>query len=261
MKFRPITVAACLIATIGTHSARDALGRGTVLAPSEKSGSAAATSTGTVTASGGEIYFGGRRMARPFVLEYVGDALVVNGYKLRAPRDHPRRRGVTSCRDSLQYQLSLRAAKEIQRAYSEGLADGAVIERLARFYSTSELVKSVEADSIRLTVTYRDGPEWPERIILPSRGPNPPLSENERQVQRLERRKRELLTLRRTLEDGALIVILPTGRITLPRQEAESARAAIERYQRRGDSAGLAAFVPTNLWGYLREPVELEAAR
>jgi len=259
VKARPVLVALFLIAAVGTHSPRNAKGQDDSLAV--QSAKAQVLSTETVTASGGELYFGGKRMAPPFVLKYIGDALVVNGYRFRASQNHPQRRGITTRRDSLRYELSLRIADEIQRAYSEGAPDRAVNERLARLYAASDLVESVEADSIRLTVTYRDHPESPERIVLPTREPNPPLSENEHQARRLEQRKHELLNLKRTLEGGALIVILPTGRITLPKQDVARAREAIEQYQQRGNSAGLSAFVPTNLWGYLREPVGLEPAR
>jgi hypothetical protein len=265
MKTSLILAATYLIASVGADSGRAALRQGTIIPATDKPESvqAAIPSTGPVSANGGELYLGGERLAPPYVLEFIGDALVVNGHKLRRLPDRPRGRVTISHQDSLQYhlihQLSLQAAQEIQKAYAAGLPDQAVRERLAQFYSASDLVESVHVDSIRLDVTYRHRPGLPERIMLPPRESR--LTQGQRLARYQELKRRELESLKRMLEDGALVLILPTGPVSLPRQQAVQAREAIERYKLRGDSAGLSQFVPAEFWGYLREPVGMDPAR
>lgn len=87
------------------------------------------------------------------------------------------------------------------------------------------------------------------------------MSEEERLARRLERRRQEIISLKRTLEDGALVVILPTTRLTYPRERAGRVREAIELYQLKGDSAALSGLVPSDLWGDLRVPMGFEPAR
>lgn len=193
---------------------------------------------------------GGRYLSPPYTISYVNDALIVNGYRLRS--DRPKASSGTQI--SPKQQLSLRASARAQEARDEGLSDEAVLERVARTYRESPLVLAVRIDSLSLKVTFKDRPDRPRHILLPRRSSNSPTTALDRHAKKIQRRTRDLNSLKQMLEDGALIIITPAGRQTIPKQNASSARETIEKFKRGESAPQLSTFVPADMWGYLREP-------
>jgi hypothetical protein len=208
------------------------------------------TSVGPVVATGGALYMGGRYLSPPYTISYMNDVLVVNGYRVRPDR----RRMCSNTQNSPKQQLSLRAAARAQEAREEGLSEGAVLERVAHTYQESPLVQAVVVDSLSLRVTFKDRPDRPRHILLSRRLSEFPTTAQDRNAKGIHRRTRDINALKQMLDDGALILITPSGRLTVPKQKALIARETIEKFKRAESVPELSTFVPADMWGYLREP-------
>lgn len=220
----------------------------------------------SVRVQGGILYFGGNRFSAPMTLAFVGRALTVNGMAMPPETMPSAFRSVATSTDTPRDLLDKAAVRKVRDDLSRGLSMRDALLDVRDLYDSSQIVRSVAADSTGLWVSYVDRAGPPNRKAFPQpfpmRDPTP-----QEIAQRNSLHAYEMLqAFKRHLDGGGMLIHLRHREIYIPAARARFVDGALQKLLARRtltptEVKQLSDVLPRDRWDEVSQQTPLSPAR